>query len=385
MNGIKGLRIGTVRGVDIRLHVSLIFLLAYVVMIASLNFPGVVRDSGVDPTRLLGSPFAWGVGFALALFASVLLHELGHVLVAQRMGVSVRSITLMMLGGVSEMGPIPEKPYAEFKVAIVGPLVSLALGGGLLFLRDRVDSATVELFCFWLGRVNVALGVFNLLPAFPLDGGRVFRSLAAPRLGTLRATQRAVRVSRGLAIIFGILGALSFNFLLLLIALFVYSASQAELILLASKKLLAGMKAGEVGLRVESVDETARLSEVARVMERTRMPELPVRTSHGIATVISIAQMRRVPDAHWDWVQARQVMVPSPRVLDVNEPIEEGFLELASNGVLPLVESGPGFRRVVGLVRYQDLRDVLEIRSLQKEEERPAAAERPGHDERRAA
>ncbi len=246
MRGLHGWRIATIRGVDLKVHISLLLLLLYVVFVAALQFPLVVQQSGIDPTSVSGGPVAWAIVFAFSLLVSVAVHEFGHVFVAQAQGVEVKGVSLMMLGGASEMERIPDRKYAEFKLAVIGPIVSLAIGAILLGLGRLTTSPSLDLFCYWVGRVNIALGVFNLLPAFPLDGGRALRSLMAVRQGQMRATQNAVRVSKVFAWVMGILGFLSLNLLLMLIAFFVYSLANAELVLQFSRKLLAGLKAGDV-------------------------------------------------------------------------------------------------------------------------------------------
>src|SRR4051812_5412808 len=107
---LNGWRIARIRGVDIKLHFSLLFLLLYVLMVASIQFPLVLKQSGIEPTAISGTPFTWGLIFAIGLFISIIIHEFAHVLVAQSMGVRVGGITLMMLGGMSEIEKLPEKP-----------------------------------------------------------------------------------------------------------------------------------------------------------------------------------------------------------------------------------------------------------------------------------
>ena len=136
MTHSTSLKLFTIRGVELRVDFSLLLLAAYVIFVAAAQFPYVARSAGVDAAELSGSPAVWGVLFALGLFCSIVLHEFGHVLVAQASGVKVRSVTLMMLGGVSEMDRLSKAGYTEFKVSVIGPLVSLALYGLLSLLRS---------------------------------------------------------------------------------------------------------------------------------------------------------------------------------------------------------------------------------------------------------
>ncbi len=355
-----GLTIAKIRGVRLKIHFSLLFLLIYVVFIASAQFPLIVTQSGINPQVLFWSPVFWGFNFAIGLFVSVVLHEFGHVWVAQSMGVKVSGITLMMLGGVSEMEKIPEKPFAEFKVAIVGPLVSFAIAGGLLLLSKVVTSPNVQFFSYWLSRANFVLGVFNLLPAFPLDGGRVFRSLLAARQGTAQATATTVSLAKALAWTLGVLGFFQFNLILMLIALFIYSAANSELMISESRGLLQGITVGDVGIRVPSLSEDSSLKEAASLMFQTRSRVLPVQTGAGPPMLVTLNHLRRVPREAWGDASVKDLMVPSPQIPESGTLLEDILPELAAAETLPFVENG----KIAGLVRYQDLSDLVDFRGL---------------------
>ncbi len=355
-----GLTIAKIRGVKLRVHFSLFFLLAYIVFVASGQFPLIVGQSGINPFMIYGSPVLWGVVFALGLFLSVVLHEFGHVWVAQSMGVKVSGVTLMMLGGVSEMEKIPDQPFAEFKVAIVGPLVSFAIAGLLWALGAMVSSPNTQLFAYWLSRANFVLGIFNLLPAFPLDGGRVFRSLLAARQGAVQATATTVSLAKGLAWALGILGFFQFNMILMLIAVFIYSAASSELMISESRGLLHGITVGDVGVRTPSLSEDTPLKEAASLMFQTRSRVLPVRAANGQPMLVSLKQLRRVPRDSWSEVSVKDLMIPCPLVPESTAPLEDVLAELASVEFLPFVEGGA----VAGVVRYQDLADLVDFRSL---------------------
>jgi Zn-dependent protease len=329
-------------------------------MIASIQFPYVLQRSGIDPDSVTLGPGSWGILFAIALFLSILIHEFAHVLVAQAMGVKVRGITLMMLGGVSEMEHIPEKPYAEFKVSVVGPLTSLALGGILLFIQGQTQSGDLALFSYWLARVNIALAIFNLLPAFPLDGGRAFRSLLAARVGMASATRTSVSVAHGLAWALGIVGVLSFNFLLMLIAVFIYSTATGELVLSISRGMLHGVTAGAAGYAIEPVLEETPLGLVAELMLSSSHRVLPVKTRSGEPAIVTAEALRQIPRGAWDESTVSQVMQKVPRTLRRDEPLDEALTDLIRAQALPLEED----HRIVGLVDYRDVVDLLELKSL---------------------
>ena len=215
---------------------SLVFILFYVILVSAAQFPLVVYKANILPRYLPIGPWMSGLIFSIGLFVSVAIHEFGHVLVAQAQGITVKSVTLMMLGGVSEMGEVSNKPYAEFKLAAIGPLTSLILAVLLGGIWSLSISPEISLFCYWLGSANAVLALFNLLPAFPMDGGGALRSVLAVKMGKMKATRISVSVSRSLAWILGIVGLFSLNFLLMLIAFFIYSASGAEYFSLASRR-----------------------------------------------------------------------------------------------------------------------------------------------------
>ncbi len=355
-----GLTVAKIHGVKLKIHFSLLFLLVYIVFVASAQFPYIVGQSGLDVSAISSNPLAWGLTFAIGLFVSVVVHEFGHVLVAQSMGVKVSGVTLMMLGGVSEMEKIPDKPFAEFKVSIVGPLVSFAIAGMLFVLSKIVSIPNIQFFSYWLSRANLVLGIFNLLPAFPLDGGRVFRSLLAARQGEAQATATTVSLAKALAWTLGILGFFQFNMILMLIALFIYSAASSELMLSESKGLIHGITVGDVGVRVPVVSEEASLKEAASLMFQTRSRVLPVKSAEGIPMLVTLKQLRRVPRNAWSEIRVKDLMMPSPQTPESSVLLEEILPELASAETLPFVENGA----IAGVVRYQDLADLVDFRGL---------------------
>jgi len=219
----------SIRGIKLHLHPSLIFLLVYVALLAALRFNDVATEAGIDPTSVQGSPLVWSIGFAVGLCISVVLHEFSHAFVARTVGLNVRGIVLMMLGGVTIIDGQTKRPRDEFKFSIVGPLVSFALAGLLFFIRAQATTPEIELIGYWLGNANLALGIFNLLPAFPLDGGRALRALLVARLGDVKGTSFAVKVSHVFSGMFAVIGFMQFNIFLMLIALFLYATAKAEL------------------------------------------------------------------------------------------------------------------------------------------------------------
>ena len=211
-------RIGTIAGIEIRVHVTFLMLVALVALAA---------------TTEQGPGLASGLSWLVALFACVVAHELGHSLVARRHGIPTVEIELLPIGGVSKLAGSPDDPRVELRIAIAGPIVSmiLAIAFGLAAAVARVAMWPPTLygggFLARLAWVNLLLAAFNLLPAMPLDGGRVFRSMLERRVDRERATRLAARVARGVAVAMVGLGIV-LNAWLILIGVFVYFASSAE-------------------------------------------------------------------------------------------------------------------------------------------------------------
>jgi Zn-dependent protease len=170
-----------------------------------------------------------GLLAAALLMLSVALHELGHTFAALRFGCRVRDITLLLIGGRATLLDMPREPWKEFVLAVSGPLVSGVLWLGGIRLAGLAPAGTLPaIVIFWLAMINRMLFLFNLLPAFPMDGGRILRALLARRLGRLRATFIASRVGRILAVLIGIAGLFPLDIFRLLIAVFIFQAAEAE-------------------------------------------------------------------------------------------------------------------------------------------------------------
>lgn len=217
------LKIGSAFGIGIYLHWSFLLLVVGIVVF-------FVVQSGPTASALTS------IGVVLGVFACVVLHEYGHALTARRFDVPTRSITLYPIGGLARLERIPSDPMKEFWIAIAGPAVNvvIALGLGAVVvatgrpMSPEVLSEPMQDPLPTLVWLNIGLAVFNLLPAFPMDGGRVLRALLAMKQDYAQATQTAANIGQGMAILFGLLGVLSFNPVLLFIALFVYAGAQRE-------------------------------------------------------------------------------------------------------------------------------------------------------------
>ena len=233
------LNIGSIAGTAIRIHITFILFLVWIF--------GANYMSG-------GPQQAWGgLIFVVLLFACVLLHEFGHIFTARHFGVSTPDVILLPIGGVARLERIPEKPSEEFLVAIAGPAVNVAIAalliaiGGATLQADRLATlggASASLVDR-LAAVNLFLALFNLIPAFPMDGGRVLRALLATRLGYVHATEVAATIGQWVAFALGFLGLFG-NPLLIFIAIFVYLAATSEAHIVAIRAM-SQRRAGEGG------------------------------------------------------------------------------------------------------------------------------------------
>jgi Zn-dependent protease len=232
-----------VGGVPVRIHFTWLFIAAYLWLVFAGQFARLAQAADVSDAQMLWPPVVWGILLTIALFACVLLHELAHVRVARRGGARVRSVTLMMLGGVSEIGEV-EDPRLERRMAAAGPLFSIFLAAVVwaIFRLSRGGPPDVRFGLFYLAQMNLVLGVFNLVPAFPLDGGRVLRSLLVPRLGRVRATRVAATVGKVLAAGMVVLAILGGSWWLVLIALFIFLGGEAESRALQTRAALRGLR-----------------------------------------------------------------------------------------------------------------------------------------------
>ena len=207
-------KIGRVAGIDLFLHPSFLLLPAWGLMVGGTDY----------------------VVMIVAVFACVVLHELGHALTARSFGISTHDITLYPIGGVARLERMPKAPGAELLIALAGPLVNVALAGGfalILSLSNGLGSlggfSYLREFTAELLMINLLLAAFNMVPAFPMDGGRVLRAALTGPLGRFRATEIAVSIGRAIAILFGVYALLTFSPMQVVLAGFVYFASGAEL------------------------------------------------------------------------------------------------------------------------------------------------------------
>ena len=267
----------TVYGIQIKVHFTFLLLLLYVAVEGWM-------ENGVPGA-------AFGLVFTLALFACVVLHELGHSFTARGFGIPVGQILLLPIGGVSSLSKKPQNPWQEILIAVAGPLVSVALAAffyqaagspaltprGFAGAGDKMELSLGTLL-FWLFRTNLVLAAFNLIPAFPMDGGRVFRAVLRLFLKEPRATLLAASVGKTFAVLFGLAGIFMGNMILALVAFFLYFAGSGEAAGEITEDILSHIQAGAVcahfGANLASADTLHRVMELVLGSEQKNFPVL---------------------------------------------------------------------------------------------------------------
>mgnify|MGYP001556027882 FL=1 len=264
------LNIGRVAGTVVRIHLTFLLFLAWI-------FAASYAANG--------SAAAWdSLVFMVLLFLCVLLHEFGHIFTARAFGVATPYVTLLPIGGVAQLERIPEEPWEEFLIAIAGPLVNvvialvlvLAFGAALQpSAASAVDNMAIPLVNR-LAAVNVFLAVFNMIPAFPMDGGRVLRALLASKFGYVRATEIAASIGQFVAFALGFIG-LMYNPILIFIAIFVYLAASSEAHMIALRAVSRGVPVtGAMMTQFATLVPRAHIDEAVQTLLQTSQGEFPV-------------------------------------------------------------------------------------------------------------
>lgn len=363
-------------GIPIRVNVSLlVFLPVLAWLIASGQqielYAGLIdrfAPTPVDVAALRVGTTPWFVGSlaALGLFVSVTIHELGHSWVARRYGLVIESITLWIFGGLARFDRIPREWDREFWIALAGPVTSVALGvacaGAVQLIPSRFP--LLVFVTGWLAVVNVTLALFNLLPAFPMDGGRVLRALLARNRPYGVATRIAARIGVTFALVFAVLGVLSFNPILLLVALFVYGAAKSEARITILDDLLEGLTVADVMDPVTmtvSVDDSVS-SLVSAMLSRHRVTFPVVDETGSVVGVVRLEDLRAVPREAYETMRLGDLVVSEPAVrVDASADAFDTLVDLGQRDVdYALVESAG---ELVGTVSQGSFFAAIEIQS----------------------
>ena len=365
MNTRHGFRIFSVRGIPVRIHYTFLLILPFLAYAFGQSFAGAARLAGVPATALSGPPWAWGLLVALALFASVLVHELAHSLYALSHGGQVRSITLLMVGGVSELTEAPHRPAQEAWMALAGPVTSLAIGAAfyaLLRVTAGFGNFDARFALFYLGQLNIVLGLFNLLPAFPMDGGRILRALLVPSRGQARATQIAATVGKVFAGLFALAGLFGGNFFLVIIAFFVYIGAEGEQHAVLTRAVLGELRVTELmTAQVATVAPTDTLYAVGERMIREKRVFFPVVDQGHVLGTVALDAVERVPLVDRKVTPASTAMSSSAKIApsELVADVLRLFAERRTANLAVVDED-----RLVGTVSRSDVIRALRLQGL---------------------
>jgi Zn-dependent protease len=365
--------IATVWGIPIRVNTSLLVFLPILAWLIGSGqqielYAGVIgRVTGVgfDLTQLRAGTTPWliGVAAAVGLFGSVTVHELGHSWVALRYGIEIESITLWILGGIASLKTLPKEWDRELWIAIAGPAASVLLAA-VCYVGVLVTPRSLQVARFlvgWLAITNVSLTVFNLLPAFPMDGGRVLRAILARSQPYGTATRLAARVGVGFAFLFAVVGVVTFQLLLLLLALFIYGAATTESKTVLLDELLEGITVGDIMTRdPPSVRTDATVEELGEELLRDRRTIHLVREPDGsVAGVVSLEDLRKVPPADRATRRVERIMESAQRIESTADAFDTLAAIQQSGGSEALVyENGA----LVGVLSEADYARAMRIR-----------------------
>ncbi len=373
-------QIARVRGIEIKGHVTFALILAL----------GAFQWG--TPHGTPGALF--GMALMILLFACVVLHELGHSLVAQHFGLTVREIVLLPIGGVARMEKNPEKPIHELLIAAAGPLVNVALavvfffvGGvavnlGVLdgqgLVNGKLSTPSWGTLLVWLFAANVTLALFNLIPAFPMDGGRVLRAALAMKLGFSRATQVAAAVGQFIAMALGLFGVLSGNFLLALVALFVFMAAGQERAEEVARTVLTTLRVGDAYNKYAlSLAPGDHVSKVIDFILTSYQPDFAVVQGTKLLGVVTRDDVLKTLATNLDDLYVAGVMKREVLAVDANQGLDDVRRQLGEKGErVAAVYEG---ERYLGLVSQEDIAEALLVSSfVQLRDKRRLAAEQAG-------
>lgn len=368
MNG--SIRIGRIFGIPIKLHLTFLLILPLFVYVFSdqkgevlgmpLGFGDLDASSEVK--------YIFGTVAAVLFFAAIVAHELAHSYLAMRYGVQIKGITLMLFGGVASMEEMPREPGTEWRMAFAGPLTSfgigvISLGSMLLLGLFTLDSVVFDGIVVLLGLLafyNILLGMFNLIPAFPMDGGRLLRSYYASRMSYVDATRKAARIGRYFAIGMGIFGLFS-NLLLILIAFFVYIGASEEEQATVISESLSGVTVGQVMTKsVQVINPNVSVQQLLDLMLTTRYMGFPV-VEAGLVGIVTLSDVQKVPKDQMTFTTVRNIMTREVVTVGPDRSAADALKLMSERkiGRLIVVEGG----RIAGIVTKKDFLQAVEVLS----------------------
>jgi Zn-dependent protease len=368
-------KIARIAGIDVYIHATFLILIFWVIFV-------FYRPD---------NPFAvvYGFLFVAAAFTIIVMHEYGHALAARRYGIATRDITLLPIGGVARLERMPRKPSQELVVALAGPAVNVVLAVGLfglIFLRGgfvpvaEIGVFNLRTFIDHLFFFNVFVALFNMLPAFPMDGGRVLRATLAMRMDYVQATRAAAGIGQGMALLFAFAGLMIPNFFLVFIALFVWLGAAAEAAAVQTQASMAGLPVSAALIRdFVALAPTDNLRSAARHVLNGFQQDFPIVQDGRVIGVLPRADLLngladRGPDA-----PVTEVMRTDFRTTRPDEMLERALerLQGAECPVLPVLDDD----RLVGLLTPENIGELIMIReAMARRPVPPKARELVSHD-----
>ena len=352
-------KLARVAGIDVYMHATFLMLIAWIALIHWTE--GRTVAAVIE-----------GVGFILSLFACVVLHEFGHALTAGRYGIRTRDITLLPIGGLARLERMPDEPRQELWVALAGPAVNVAIAL-LLFGWLRASGAWEAINQLGVTRgsflervmiANVFLAGFNLLPAFPMDGGRVLRAVLAMRMEYTRATARAAAIGQGMAILFGFLGLFG-NPVLIFIALFVWIGAAQEASMVQMKSALAGIPVRRAMLtHFRTLTPANTLGEAADLVLTGSQQDFPVIQDGQVHGIVTRGDLLAALTSRGRNALAADVMRRDCPMTTPAEMLETALAQLRGRDchTMPVTERG----LLVGLVTMDNVGEFLLIQAAEK-------------------
>jgi Zn-dependent protease/CBS domain-containing protein len=340
--------IGRIAGIRIELHVTFVLFVVWIATVQGFR--------AGDAARALMSAL-----LLLLVFTCVLLHELGHALAARRYGIRTRNIILLPIGGLARLERMPENPVQEMVVAIAGPAVNVAILAVLSVIAtamhvspegDMSGGLLDALFA-----VNLMMVAFNLIPAFPMDGGRVLRALLALRLPYVRATRIASGIGQAIAVVFAIVGLFS-NPMLVFVALFVFLAAGEEHALVQARSSLSGLPVRAAMVRdfqvLQSGDPLQRAVDL--LMDGSQQ-DFPVLDGDRPVGVLTRSELLRALKSNGPMTRVGDTVIRRDETADPMEPLDEAVRRMREHGLsgLPVVDAG----RMVGFVTLENVSELL--------------------------
>lgn len=360
-------RIAQIAGIPIKLHITFFI----IILLGAWQWAGRSEDA------IAGSLF--GAALMLALFLCVTLHELGHSLMARYFGIQTREILLLPLGGVAQLNKNPDQPGHELWIALAGPIVNVIIAFVLIVigLTPQIDlfayvldgqgltnilssDITLNNFLLWLLSANISLVLFNMIPAFPLDGGRVLRALLAMGLGFPRATRVASAIGQFVAIGLGIFGLLTGNLILALVAVFIFVGATQETAVAESKVVLTTRRLGDAYNRhVITLQNGDRLSRVVDYILTSYQPDFAVLFGKKLLGIVTREDVMRALATQPDDLYVSEVMVREVVKLDANLTLDEAREQMAERSVrVAAVYEGENF---LGLISMEDIQEAFSV------------------------